>query len=475
MSHGFRSVADPVADEASVTVPVVPVVLDRRSRRLSLSILVALGVGAIAFAVGLHFGGARSSETAALGASSPQPTPSAGESTASTNPVVASGSPFASPPGWSDFVRTFDATGVIEALPGGGSCRGGSPGSWIAPRTGSNPDEAFVKTWILFCSPMAPDQRDAFLNAVLDAIAPVDRPIWDGLGGVMAVTPYEEGGFVGTVTLATRATVDVIEIAVTLEEQPAPLGGPTVSGPGVGPSTTQAVGPVTTPSPASNPTTPVPLPAPTTPVALPATGALAPGTYSLANPHLDCAGGCADYQRIIVTLPAGWSTRDGLVYKHLDQPDEVAFSAWTVAQVYADPCHWQGSVLGMAPGALGLATRLVDQAGLKASALTDAALGDVFAMRVELPVPVQLDIATCDRGEFRRWTEVGLADHANSRYASGQIDWVYVVDVDRAPLVIDALHLPATSREDLAELGAILASMIVDRGPNWATPAPSGG
>lgn len=65
MSHGSRDAADPVAVEASVTVPVGPV-LARRSRRPPLSILVALGVGAIAFAVGLHLGGAPSGETAAL-------------------------------------------------------------------------------------------------------------------------------------------------------------------------------------------------------------------------------------------------------------------------------------------------------------------------------------------------------------------------------------------------------------------------
>ncbi len=454
--------ASPVADEPSVTVPVGRV-LDRRSRRLPVSTLVLLGVGAIAFALGLHFGGAPSGETAALAATHPPPTPSAGESTTPTNPAVASGSPFASPPGWSDFLRRFDAAGVIESLPGGANCSGGSPGSWIAPRTGSNLGETFVKTWLLFCSPVALDKRDAFLNVVVDAIAPVDRPIWDGLGGVMAVTRYEEGGFVGSVTLATRASVDVIEIAVTLEEQPAPLGDPTVSGPGVGPGTTPAERPATTPSPAPTPTMPVPLPTPTTPVSLTATGALAPGTYSLANPHRDCAGGCADYQRVIFTLPAGWATDDGLVYKHLDQQDEAAFSAWTVAQVYADPCHWQGGVLGSMPGALGLATRLVDQAGLKASALTDATLGDVYALRMEIPVPAQLDIASCDRGEFRRWTEVGTVDRANTHYASGQIDWVYVVDVDRAPLVIDALHMPATSREDLTELDAILASMSIVR------------
>jgi hypothetical protein len=41
---------------------------------------------------------------------------------------------------------------------------------------------------------------------------------------------------------------------------------------------------------------------------------------------------------------------------------------------------------------------------------------------------------------------------------------VYMVDVDRRLLVIDASHMPATSAADLAELKAILASMIIDRG-----------
>jgi WD40 repeat protein len=245
MSHGPRSAADPVAVEPSVIVPVGSV-LDRRSRRLPVSILIVLGLVAVAFAVGLHFGGAPSSETAALAATSPQPTPSAGPSTASTSPSVASGAPFASPPRWSDFVRTFDATKVIEALPGGATCVGGSPGSWIAPETSSNPDDTFVKTWLTSC-PIALAQRDAFLSQVLEAIAPVDNPIRDGAGGVMAVTPYEEGGFVGSVALTTRASVDGLEITVTLEERPAPIDGPTISGLSPGSGFWTATGSMITP------------------------------------------------------------------------------------------------------------------------------------------------------------------------------------------------------------------------------------
>jgi hypothetical protein len=231
---------------------------------------------------------------------------------------------------------------------------------------------------------------------------------------------------------------------------------------------------------AATPATHGPTPS-TSPVPVPKAGPIPPGTYFLANPYkggnpaLDCLRGCAEYNRIIFTLPAGWSISDGLVYKHKDQPGEVAFSAWTVDQVYADPCHWQGSALspldivnhsqngGLANQALRgplpravtpVTIRFVDGSGL--SYPTDA-------VRIDLSVPATLDIATCDKGQFRSWTVWEVPDGANSHHASGQLDAVCELDVDRRALVIDASHRPATSAADLAELQSVLASMIIDR------------
>jgi hypothetical protein len=65
---------------------------------------------------------------------------------------------------------------------------------------------------------------------------------------------------------------------------------------------------------------------------------------------------------------------------------------------------------------------------------------DPPALRIDLSVPATLDISTCDKGEFPSWTLWEVVDGANSHYASGQLDTVY------------------------AELEAILASMIIDRG-----------
>lgn len=232
----------------------------------------------------------------------------------------------------------------------------------------------------------------------------------------------------------------------------------------------------TPPSARLNPTSPAPSPAPTqtrgpsvTALAL-RTGPAGSGTYFLANPYHDsnpirsCARSCSDYERIIFTLPAGWALSDGRVYKPLGGLGEVAFSVWTVDQVYADPCHWQGSALSsldIGP-ILHREGGLMNQLGRHAS-LSFVKLGGLFTWRIDLSVPAELDLATCDREEFRSWTEWDVVDGANFHNAPGQIDAVYIVDVDRMPLVIDASHMPLSSQEDVAELEAILASMIIDR------------
>jgi hypothetical protein len=224
-----------------------------------------------------------------------------------------------------------------------------------------------------------------------------------------------------------------------------------------------------------------------TPVELPSSGSLDAGTYFLVNPYQDddpvrdCASGCADYRRVVFTLPDGWATSGGLVHKHLGQPDEVAFGLWTPGQIYADPCHWEESALEpldihTASGEphLGMDDQaaLLNQVGRTASEPTTVAFAEagaggrpegVGALKIELTVDPQLDLASCDRGEFRSWTEWDVPDGANSHHAPGQVDVVYLVDVDRRTFVIDASQMPAASETDLAELEAIISSMIVVR------------
>ncbi len=236
------------------------------------------------------------------------------------------------------------------------------------------------------------------------------------------------------------------------------------------------------------------------PAPLPKTGALDPATYYLANPNADstgnCVSPCSAYRQIIFTLPAGWSTQNGLVYKHLGEPGEVAFSAWAVRDVYNNPCHWQRSSLSpldirhssvdartgsliLSPYDGGLANQLMrGNLPRTITPLTFAesgGIGRVTALQINLSVPTKLDLSTCDRGQFRSWpvayngTELSSAlsladDGANFHHVRGQLDAVYMINVDRWPLVIDASHMPASSAADVAELKSIVASMVIDRG-----------
>jgi len=215
---------------------------------------------------------------------------------------------------------------------------------------------------------------------------------------------------------------------------------------------------------------------------LPTAGPVEPGAYFFANPYSDenpirdCDRGCSDYRRIVFTLPAGWESNGALVSKHPDQADEVAFSIWTVDSVYADPCHWQSSAL--APMTHEFLHEheeegfvLEDSPWLQNPQARLAAPPEVVQLGaieettiwIELIVPPELDIGSCDLGEYRAWTEWDVPGGADAHSTAGQVDDVYLIDVDRRALVIVASRRPGSSSADIAELEQILTSIEVVR------------
>jgi hypothetical protein len=222
----------------------------------------------------------------------------------------------------------------------------------------------------------------------------------------------------------------------------------------------------------SNPT-PMPLPL-AAPWGLPAAASLQAGRYVCANPFLDpqipsCdLGGPSAYRTISFTVPDGWATADGLVFKHRGEANEVALSFWVPNTIYADPCHWQASGVDLRQA--DLVTTLRQQPGHFTSPLTAVRIFDVGyqTSRLEVSVPAELDIATCDGGQYRRWTETWASQQGPDlpvrvkHDSAGQVDVLYLVDADRGTLVIDASHVPAASAKDLSELEAIVASIKID-------------
>jgi hypothetical protein len=181
------------------------------------------------------------------------------------------------------------------------------------------------------------------------------------------------------------------------------------------------------------------------------------------------AAGGATPADITFTVPAGWMSRYAIPHKDRGGPGEIAVGNWIIANVYADPCQWKGSLLSPAVGPTvdDLATALAAQKDRNATAPTDVMLGGYPAKRVELSIPADLDSATCDDGVIRTWVAPGddpanaTVDPLNLGMHPGQLNVVYVVDVNGERLVIDTWHMPGTSAADLDELDAILASMRI--------------
>jgi hypothetical protein len=218
---------------------------------------------------------------------------------------------------------------------------------------------------------------------------------------------------------------------------------------------------------------PSPSPSPSA-VPFPYPGALAPGTYS----------GLLGAGRWTVTVPEGWEwffdilwSDLGTLGTYLDPggPGEVAFGWWDVANVFTDPCDWKDSVADppVGPTVDDLATAFAEQVG-RAGVMTDVTFGGYPAKRIELSVPADFDVATCDEGVYHEFLSPGEAlppavkavDPAKPHMA-GRTDVLYILDLDGTRWMMRTWHHPESSPEDLAEMEAMLASIRID------APAPS--
>jgi hypothetical protein len=238
------------------------------------------------------------------------------------------------------------------------------------------------------------------------------------------------------VAIAAAAVVIVAILGVNA------LGG---RGPAVG-------GPGTTSPATSGPESPAPVP-------VSAAGeSLAPGTYILDDPGLSPVP-------FTFTVPAGWISLGGSFFGKVGTGDReqllnVQFGPWIVENLYADLCDWRGNELEPPVGASAedLADALAAQAGDDAVGPTDVTFGGYPAKKVEVVLPADLDVSTCDSEQIARWS-AGDADGYPHTYGAAQRNIVYIVDIPEGRLVIDTSYVPDASAADRAELDQAVASI----------------
>jgi hypothetical protein len=163
--------------------------------------------------------------------------------------------------------------------------------------------------------------------------------------------------------------------------------------------------------------------------------------------------------RITMNLLDGYSA---------DDPNPVVFgsdggqgiSAWTVRNVYADPCKWAGTLLDppIDPSVDGLVAGLTSQKDRHATAPSDVSLSGFTGKYMELTTPARIDLADCDGGEFRSWVDWG----GQRNTEPGQRDLLWIVDVGGTRLVIDSALGPDTTPQDRADRTQMVESIRIE-------------
>jgi hypothetical protein len=207
-------------------------------------------------------------------------------------------------------------------------------------------------------------------------------------------------------------------------------------------------------SPTTTPSSTIAPPETVTPSAAtaPSDGPLDPGTYRVG----DEAG-------ITFTLPAGWDAAAGGtdLRKHRDQPGELILwvdtsddiGVYTAACANEDPPPLAGATVD------DLLTALQRQLETVVSEPVAVPIGGQDVMQVDIATPAGLDLTTCTEGIYRIWLSDSTGYLATSEPGTTT---VYLVQTPAGRIVFSYRGAPDASAEDIAELDAIVDSMIIE-------------
>jgi hypothetical protein len=169
----------------------------------------------------------------------------------------------------------------------------------------------------------------------------------------------------------------------------------------------------------------------------------------------------ATIPRIGLTLPGGWSSIRGFGVNHGGEGNDwMGITFWQVDEVYAHPCQWKGPRLKPGPSVDDLATMLAGIPLREATAPIEVTLDGHEGKYLEWSVPADIDFTTCDADDgtnyFESWT---TSDGDRYQQGPGQVDRLWILDVDGQRLVIDAMSMPGADRQDIATMMQIVESI----------------
>ena len=193
--------------------------------------------------------------------------------------------------------------------------------------------------------------------------------------------------------------------------------------------------------------TPPAEPSPTGVVSLPAGEGVVvePGAYVF--PVIDTAAWPTMLP--VITVPPGFSGTDGgdavIVGHDEGSNDARQLRIWNVDAVYSHPCSDERHALTVGPTAADLANALAAQPLRAGTTPVPVTIGGYDGYYVKVSVPDDIDIAACPGGKFYSWP-------GRWQQAPGQVDMLWIVEVEGQRLVFDAWTLPGVTPEQTTQL-----------------------
>ena len=151
------------------------------------------------------------------------------------------------------------------------------------------------------------------------------------------------------------------------------------------------------------------------------------------------------------------------------EPGPLGVGVWDVGLVPADPCHWADSEADPGPGVDALVAALIAQLTRHPTDPTDVTLGGYrgryleWSVAPDAVVTGDADFTGCDvepsngSHDFVSWEGNGFG--RRYQQVAGQVDRLWVLDVNGQRLVVDATYGPDATAADRDQLNEVVESI----------------
>jgi hypothetical protein len=180
------------------------------------------------------------------------------------------------------------------------------------------------------------------------------------------------------------------------------------------------------------------------------------------------ANAAGTYRGYSVQLPSGWAFAPGGYFVVKGSSSITGIGVWDPTEVPTDPCLWRESLKRPGPTVGDLVEALLAQADRNPSTPREVTLAGYPGTYFEWSTPedavvtADADFEGCDdpgngHHDFISW--LGAGDSERYHQAAGQIDRLWILDVDGQRLVIDASTPRDAEQAELSELQQVVESL----------------